>query len=91
MSSHIGPGVVQVDRQIIYLRVAQPRGIVRMEEAGPLKTEVETYINDNLAIKCHIPTLSMTPSDVLAAVSTDAPSVDIGPGAIGCLPPAVCH
>ncbi|KAJ3101512.1 large subunit of alpha-aminoadipate reductase [Phlyctochytrium bullatum] len=42
------------NRQVIYLSVAQPRGLIVLKKAGQLHDEVTMYIKDNLSIQCTV-------------------------------------
>ncbi|KAI8843067.1 hypothetical protein BC829DRAFT_425943 [Chytridium lagenaria] len=47
------------NRQVIYLSVAQPRGLVVLGKAGTLHDEVTTYIKEKLSIQCFVPELEI--------------------------------
>ncbi|KAL5033556.1 hypothetical protein BDV3_000527 [Batrachochytrium dendrobatidis] len=86
-------------RQIIYLTVAQPRGLIVLEKAGVLDNSVRSYIKEELSIICEIPSLSIssngvltgggdTNNDMLEYLQDRAdldPQVVIGPDSIGTL------
>ncbi|KAL2911337.1 large subunit of alpha-aminoadipate reductase [Polyrhizophydium stewartii] len=84
-------------RQIVYLSVAQPRGLIVLAKAGVLHADVRGYIRDNLAIVCEIPWLEIADDGSLrgdpdrdlfsavAALADEQPSLTIGPDSIGTL------
>ncbi|KAJ7599171.1 hypothetical protein C8J56DRAFT_915986 [Mycena floridula] len=49
-------------RQIIYLRVAQPKGLIILKGAGELHPSVREYIDHELDIKVEVPSLEILPS-----------------------------
>ncbi|KAJ3217331.1 large subunit of alpha-aminoadipate reductase [Dinochytrium kinnereticum] len=89
------------NRQVIYLSVAQPRGLVVLRKAGTLHEEVTTYIKDKLSIQCFVPALEIldggellggkteaAPGDVLEHVKDlggQDVGIEIGPDSIGTL------
>ncbi|KAJ1344856.1 L-aminoadipate-semialdehyde dehydrogenase [Batrachochytrium salamandrivorans] len=70
-------------RQIVYLSVAQPRGLIVLSKAGVLDKSVRTYITDKLSIVCEIPSLLISDDGSLYGGSTpqmsskDSESVDV--------------
>lgn len=58
-------------RQQIYLSVAQPRALIMISQAGKLDSRVDTYIKDDLALKCSVPALCLTESGVAGGVVGD--------------------
>ncbi|KZO98482.1 alpha-aminoadipate reductase Lys1p [Calocera viscosa TUFC12733] len=88
-------------RQIIYLKVAKPRGLVVLSGAGKIASQVRDYITTELDICVEIPAVSLTPSGVLggpdsassekdilakfAARSGENPAITLGPDSIGTL------
>ncbi|TPX41142.1 hypothetical protein SeMB42_g05706 [Synchytrium endobioticum] len=46
-------------RQIIYLSVAKPRGLIILRKAGVLVDQVRTFVTESLQIVCEIPALEM--------------------------------
>ncbi|KAA1065080.1 large subunit of alpha-aminoadipate reductase [Puccinia graminis f. sp. tritici] len=46
-------------RQKIYLEVSKPRGLIILERAGKLSTEVEAFIKSDLDIKVTVPALAL--------------------------------
>ncbi|KAF8157006.1 alpha-aminoadipate reductase Lys1p [Crassisporium funariophilum] len=87
-------------RQIIYLRVAQPRGLVVLKGAGTISPSVRTFLADELKIRVEVPALEVFPDgnisggidgvgeDILKAHAhlggTD-PNVALGPDSVGTL------
>ena len=87
-------------RQMIYLRVAQPRGLIVLKGAGKINPSVREFSNAELKIRVEVPALEVFPtgiiqggaetngSDVLASLAhlanTD-PNVALGPDSIGTL------
>ncbi|KAG1859614.1 hypothetical protein DFJ58DRAFT_905630 [Suillus subalutaceus] len=86
-------------RQIIYLRVAQPRGLVVLSGAGKIAPSVREFLSTELKIRVEVPALEFSPTsqilggandgiDVLKAqvrlAETD-PNVILGPDSIGTL------
>jgi L-2-aminoadipate reductase len=47
-------------RQIVYLRVAQPRGLVVLKGAGTISPSVRTFVQDELAIRVEVPGLEVS-------------------------------
>ncbi|RIA92753.1 hypothetical protein C1645_764189 [Glomus cerebriforme] len=87
------------DRQIVYLKVAVPRGIILLKRTGDLYPSVRNHIQKELKIKCEIPALEISDDgflkggnirggggDILDSVR-NANDVDIviGPDSIGTL------
>ncbi|KZT61684.1 large subunit of L-aminoadipate-semialdehyde dehydrogenase [Calocera cornea HHB12733] len=88
-------------RQIIYLKVAKPRGLVVLSGAGKIAPQVRDYITTELDIRVEVPAVSLTPSGVLggpdpttpgkdilaqfAARSGENPAITLGPDSIGTL------
>ncbi|KAJ3284237.1 large subunit of alpha-aminoadipate reductase [Rhizoclosmatium sp. JEL0117] len=86
-------------RQIVYLQVAQPRGLVVLKKAGVLDEQVRAYVSNELEIKVEIPSLeiqadgSLTGGAVASGDALDAvqslrtvhPGVVLGPDSIGTL------
>ncbi|KAG1813110.1 hypothetical protein EV424DRAFT_1473505 [Suillus variegatus] len=86
-------------RQIIYLRVAQPRGLVVLSGAGQIAPSVREFLSTELKIRVEVPALEFSSTgqilggandgiDVLKAqvrlAETD-PNVILGPDSIGTL------
>ncbi|KAK2460999.1 hypothetical protein APHAL10511_006940 [Amanita phalloides] len=87
-------------RQIIYLRVAQPRGLIVLKGAGKINPSVREFLTTDLNIRVEVPGLEVFPtgnirggaendgSDVLESLAhlgdTD-PNVALGPDSIGTL------
>eukprot|EP00040_Diaphanoeca_grandis_P023592 m.128593 g.128593 ORF g.128593 m.128593 type:complete len:1288 (+) comp29345_c3_seq1:30-3893(+) len=74
-----------VERQIVYLKVAQPRAVISMEAAGGIKPLVQEYIDTELNLRCQYNELSMTPTGALAEASVESAGVVVGPDDIGTL------
>ena len=86
-------------RQIIYLSVAKPRGLVVLSKAGVLHDDVRTYITDNLQIKVEVPALELLDDGTLNGGDVDGvdvllsdtekkdvePGVVLGPDSVGTL------
>ncbi|KAI8805276.1 hypothetical protein BJ742DRAFT_409393 [Cladochytrium replicatum] len=87
-------------RQIIYLSVAQPRGLVVLRKAGTLSDEVRQYIQTQLSVQCEVPALELLDNgSVLGGTigesgelfkpdlsyATVEPGVVIGPDCVGTL------
>lgn len=57
------------DRQIIYLKVAQPRALINLakatQEAGILSEKVRSFINNTLQLKTEIPALAIQENGLL--------------------------
>ncbi|KAI6104324.1 hypothetical protein F5141DRAFT_182380 [Pisolithus sp. B1] len=86
-------------RQVIYLEVAQPRGLVVLAGAGKIGITVREFLSNNLKIRVEVPALAFSPSgDILGGLvdgvdvlesryhlaETD-PNVIIGPDSVGTL------
>ncbi|ESK92904.1 aminoadipate-semialdehyde dehydrogenase [Moniliophthora roreri MCA 2997] len=57
-------------RQIIYLRVAQPRGLIVLQGAGTLHPSVREFLSTELKIRVEVPALRVFPSgEILGGVS----------------------
>lgn len=88
-------------RQIIYLRVAQPRGLVVLKGAGVISPTVREFLNSELKIRVEVPALEVFPDgtivgglgsegveDVLHSHShlgDTDPNVALGPDSVGTL------
>ncbi|KAF9482698.1 alpha-aminoadipate reductase Lys1p [Pholiota conissans] len=87
-------------RQIIYLRVAQPRGLVVLKGAGKIGPSVREFLSEELKIKIEVPALEAFPDghiegglnaageDVLKAhtnLGATDPNVVLGPDSVGTL------
>ncbi|KZV74202.1 alpha-aminoadipate reductase Lys1p [Peniophora sp. CONT] len=88
------------NRQMIYLRVAQPRGLIVLKGAGVIAPSVREFINTELQVRVEVPALELSPEgaivggargdveDVLGPLKgladTD-PDVVLGPDSIGTL------
>ncbi|KAF7350395.1 hypothetical protein MVEN_01344300 [Mycena venus] len=87
-------------RQILYLQVAQPRGLVVLKGAGAISPTVREYCATDLKIRVEVPAVEVLPSgeifggcdanneDVLkshAHLGTTDPNVTLGPDSIGTL------
>jgi L-aminoadipate-semialdehyde dehydrogenase len=85
-------------RQNIYLQVSQPRGLVVLKKAGVLHSDVEAYIQSELAIKCRLNALELDSTGELHCVHNDTdqlknvrvkksvhPGVVLGPDSVGTL------
>lgn len=87
-------------RQTIYLRVAQPRGLVVLKGAGSISPSVREFISTELQICVEVPALELQAngeivggsgpdgSDVLAtqlALAEEDPNVVLGPDSVGTL------
>ncbi|KAJ1570054.1 large subunit of alpha-aminoadipate reductase [Nowakowskiella sp. JEL0078] len=88
-------------RQIVYLSVALPRGLVILKKAGFLDESVRNYIKNELEIVCEIPALEILDKGnlvggILPTSNTDVlevdqqhrsliPGVTLGPDSIGTL------
>ena len=74
------------ERQIVYLKVAQPRGVVTLAAAGALDPAVQTYIDSELDLKCQLNGLGMeADSGPLADQPTTVCGRSVGPESIGTL------
>ncbi|EDQ91705.1 uncharacterized protein MONBRDRAFT_22782, partial [Monosiga brevicollis MX1] len=75
-----------IERQTVYLEVAQPRGIVSLAAAGPIGEEVQAYIDKELNLRCQLNGLAME-GDLgpLEGESTAPVGVEVGPDNIGTL------
>ncbi|TFK41626.1 hypothetical protein BDQ12DRAFT_663680 [Crucibulum laeve] len=65
-------------RQIIYLRVAQPRGLVVLKGAGSISPSVREFLNTELKIRVEVPALGILPSGELSG-SPSPDGVDMLP------------
>ncbi|KAF8180379.1 alpha-aminoadipate reductase Lys1p [Pholiota molesta] len=98
--SVIGISCVPASRQIIYLRVAQPRGLVVLKGAGKIGPSVREFLSDELKIKVEVPALEVFPDgrivgglddageDILqahASLGATDPNVALGPDSVGTL------
>ncbi|TFK37590.1 alpha-aminoadipate reductase Lys1p [Crucibulum laeve] len=87
-------------RQIIYLRVAQPRGLVVLKGAGSISPSVREFLNTELKIRVEVPALEILPSGELsggpgpdgvdmlkhhAHLGDTDPNVVLGPDSVGTL------
>ncbi|KAF8970209.1 alpha-aminoadipate reductase Lys1p [Flammula alnicola] len=87
-------------RQIIYLRVAQPRGLVVLKGAGTIGSSVREFLSEELKIKVEVPAVEVFPDghilggldstgeDVLKAhmqLGDTDPNVALGPDSVGTL------
>ncbi|KIK10956.1 hypothetical protein PISMIDRAFT_61740, partial [Pisolithus microcarpus 441] len=86
-------------RQVIYLEVAQPRGLVVLAGAGKIGVTVREFLSNNLKIRVEVPALAFSPSgDILGGLVNGAdvlgshyhlaetdPNVVIGPDSVGTL------
>ncbi|KAI9362960.1 hypothetical protein DFJ73DRAFT_811755 [Zopfochytrium polystomum] len=52
-------------RQVVYLSVAQPRGLVVLKKAGEINDEVRKYIREELTIACEVPALEILENGTL--------------------------
>lgn len=68
-----------IARQIVYLSVAKPRGLVILAKAGHLEQEVQAYCNEKLDIICTIPQLEINDDGILAG-GVSADGVDLFDG-----------
>ncbi|KAF8067844.1 alpha-aminoadipate reductase Lys1p [Lyophyllum atratum] len=87
-------------RQIIYLRVAQPRGLVVLKGAGAIGPSVREFLSTELKIRVEVPALEVLPGggisggldangvDVLQShtrLGDTDPNVALGPDSVGTL------
>ncbi|KAF5383313.1 hypothetical protein D9615_004989 [Tricholomella constricta] len=87
-------------RQIVYLRVAQPRALVILKGTGAISPPVREFLSTELKIKVEVPALEILPGggiagglddcciDVLkshAQLGETDPNVTIGPDSVGTL------
>ncbi|KAJ7770459.1 alpha-aminoadipate reductase Lys1p [Mycena metata] len=87
-------------RQILYLQVAQPRGLVVLKGAGAISPAVREFLGTDLKIRVEVPAVEVLPSgeifggndangdDILkshAHLGTTDPNVTLGPDSIGTL------
>ncbi|KAG2003327.1 nonribosomal peptide synthetase 12, variant 2 [Coprinopsis cinerea AmutBmut pab1-1] len=83
-------------RQIIYLRVAQPRGLIVLKGAGTINPSVRQFLNEELSIRVEVPGLEVSPDGSLAGGHNDElasqanlgdtdPNVVLGPDSVGTL------
>jgi L-aminoadipate-semialdehyde dehydrogenase len=87
-------------RQIIYLRVAQPRGLVVLKGAGTINPSVREFLNEELKIRVEVPALEIsTDGTITGAPGPDGedvllshfhlgdtdPNVALGPDSVGTL------
>ncbi|KAK1218376.1 large subunit of alpha-aminoadipate reductase [Marasmius sp. AFHP31] len=65
-------------RQIIYLRVAQPRGLIVLKGAGTLHPTVREFLDTELKIRVQVPALRVLPSgDIFGGADSDSSDSDI--------------
>lgn len=85
---------------MVYLRVAQPRGLVVLKGAGAIGPSVREFLSEELKIKIEVPALEVFPSgDILGGLDTTGkdvlhahmhlgetdPNVVLGPDSVGTL------
>ena len=67
------------DRQIIYLKVAQPRALINLakatQEAGELSGKVRSFIHDTLHLRTEIPALAIRDDGLLLGGNIDGKDV----------------
>ncbi|KAJ8093146.1 large subunit of alpha-aminoadipate reductase [Marasmius tenuissimus] len=61
-------------RQIIYLRVAQPRGLIVLKGAGTLHPTVREFLDTELKIRVQVPALRVLPSGEIFGGTADLDS-----------------
>ncbi|KAJ3025118.1 UNVERIFIED_CONTAM: large subunit of alpha-aminoadipate reductase [Siphonaria sp. JEL0065] len=64
-------------RQIVYLQVAQPRGLVVLKKAGELDAQVRDYVSNELQIKIEIPALEIQGDGSLTGGATSGSADDV--------------
>ncbi|KAI9347701.1 hypothetical protein BDR26DRAFT_1004815 [Obelidium mucronatum] len=64
-------------RQIVYLQVAQPRGLVVLKKAGELDSQVRDYVSNELQIKIEIPALEIQPDGTLTGGVSPSSGADV--------------
>ncbi|KAJ7048502.1 alpha-aminoadipate reductase Lys1p [Mycena amicta] len=87
-------------RQILYLQVAQPRGLVVLKGAGTIHPTVREYLATDLKIRVEVPAVEVLPTGEIFGGANDAgedvlkslvhlgatdPNVTLGPDSIGTL------
>jgi L-aminoadipate-semialdehyde dehydrogenase len=87
-------------RQIVYLRVAQPRGLIVLKGAGTISPSVREFLSEELKIKVEVPALEISPDGNISGGENTAkedtltshgylgetdPNVVLGPDSIGTL------
>ncbi|KAF7317886.1 Alpha-aminoadipate reductase Lys1p [Mycena kentingensis (nom. inval.)] len=82
-------------RQILYLQVAQPRGLVVLKGAGTIHPTVREYLAADLKVRVEVPAVEVLPSGEilsdddalkdLAHLGATDPNVTLGPDSIGTL------
>ncbi|KAK7049302.1 large subunit of alpha-aminoadipate reductase [Paramarasmius palmivorus] len=63
-------------RQIIYLRVAQPRGLIVLQGAGTLHPSVREFLSTELKIRVEVPALRVLPSGEIFGGASDPKNPD---------------
>lgn len=65
-------------RQIIYLRVARPRGLVVLKGAGNINPDVREFLNEELKIRVEVPALEISSEgDLSGGISVSSPDTDV--------------
>ena len=87
-------------RQVIYLRVAQPRALVVLKGAGRIGPSVREFISNEVKIRVEVPALELLPDGAILGGSVDGaedvlapqqsladqdPNVALGPDSVGTL------
>ncbi|KAG5349365.1 putative NRPS-like protein biosynthetic cluster [Termitomyces sp. Mn162] len=87
-------------RQIIYLRVAQPRGLIVLKGAGTISPPVREFLSAELKIRVEVPALEVLPEGgIVGGIGTSGvdvlqphlyladidPNVTLGPDSVGTL------
>ncbi|KAJ3196901.1 large subunit of alpha-aminoadipate reductase [Irineochytrium annulatum] len=88
------------NRQVVYLSVAKPRGLVVLRKAGELQQEVISYIEKELSIQCQVPSLAILDDgslsggvngdggdifDDVRTLKSEGTGIELGPDSIGTL------
>ena len=97
---HVDPAYPP-SRQIVYLQVAQPRGLVVLKGAGTISPSVRDFLSTDLEIRVEVPALEVLPSgDILGGLTSENdtdvlkyhvhlgdtdPNVVLGPDSVGTL------
>ena len=73
------------ERQIVYLRVAQPKALITIKKAGALVADVIKYIDESLTLCGFLSDLTEDETALLDGVSAENPDIEVGPDDIGTL------
>jgi L-aminoadipate-semialdehyde dehydrogenase len=84
---HLDPAYPS-SRQIVYLSVAQPRGLIILRKAGELHQDVREYVENELSVVLEVPSLHMESDGQISGdingklLNEDMEKKDLDPGII---------